>query len=163
MMSQRIRENFQTFENTSLSQEFSTIFCEAFANLSKFCQVFMGSRTCWDLLGPVQMCLDASGCMWMRSNAFGPFGKFWKNSFENSIFRNFGAVLEKLRQKDVTSRFLAIFCSKYTYPELSTTLGAHLEMGYHQNQTRVNLPSTRMTPNINIWSPRTAFYSALSN
>ena len=31
---------------------------------------------------------------------------------------------------DVNGRFLAIFCSRYTYLELSTTLGAHPGMGY---------------------------------
>ena len=64
--------------------KFSRSFREVFAKFSRFSQVFLGFRTCSDLLGRVRMRSDASGCIWMRSDTFGKFPIFLT---KKSIFR----------------------------------------------------------------------------
>ena len=77
---------------------------------------------------------DALGCIWMGSDAFGRVRKNSENfgNFGRKIqfFAIFVKFLRSYAKTDVTSSFLAIFCSRSIYLELSTTLGAHLGIGY---------------------------------
>ena len=65
----------------------------------------------------------------MRSDVFGHFRKLL-NFFDDFFFRYFCPFLRKHTKIEVTSSFLDIFCSTQTPFELSTTLKAHLGMGY---------------------------------
>ena len=73
------------------------------------------------------MHLDGFECIWTRSEKFEKFGKIGRKIKFFAIFVRF---LRSYAKTDVTSNFLAIFCSRSTYLELGTTLGAHLGIGY---------------------------------
>ena len=54
--------------------------------------------------------------------------KFFGKNFV--FFDIFARFLRSYAKTDVASNFLVNFCSRLTYSELDTTLGAHLGMGY---------------------------------
>ena len=59
--------------------------------------------------------------------------KFFSRKFFGKIFVFFDIFARFLRsyaKTDVASNFLVNFCSRLTYSELDTTLGAHLGVGY---------------------------------
>ena len=103
---------------------------ELFDVFARFLKVFGLVRTRSDLFGCVRMRSDACGCIWMRSDAFGHFQKIPNFCQKNCFFGIFARFLKKHANTDVASSFLDIFCSRWTYLELGTTLGAQLGIGY---------------------------------
>ena len=94
---------------------------------AKKIKIFGLAWTCSDALGCIRMRSDASGCVRMRSDTS---GKFRKISSKNQFFYMFANFLRTYAKTDVTSSFFDTFCSRWTYFELDTTLGAHLGIEY---------------------------------
>ena len=70
----------------------------------KFFEVFVASKTCWDLFGPTRMHSDTFGYGWKRSEAFGRFRFFFVffsrfSCTEKILQQNQNKNKSKLKQK----------------------------------------------------------------